>query len=245
VFHIGEQVRNVRLVLPVARDYRDHLRRSREWQPTSTGCRSASEYIGDVVERAVRHWLYIEVPLRPERVLSWEERQVNGRYRTHFRELDAVRTIDRETLCLFEFKTITAKRMRRGCGLDQLNRAAETLYADRRWRRVLKRLVYVAAEPVPVLGGLTVVDPADTESEVGVVWVQPVLVEAMAGILGRELPADWLEPEVRARPLTEAFSDPFSAAPGAQESSAQEEGVLALALRRALATRNTVGTLAA
>ncbi|HLI47691.1 MAG TPA: hypothetical protein VKV18_03235 [Chthonomonas sp.] len=144
-------IRDVRLVRPDDADYIAYRRRMADLRPSRGGPRQAGEMLGGLVEQAVRHWLGKQVPLQEERILSWEQRLANGRHGRLYRELDAVWPIDPESLCLFEIKFTTKERMAMGVGLDQLDAAAEILARSKRVRYLLLRLVYVGAEPVPVL----------------------------------------------------------------------------------------------
>src|SRR5579875_789143 len=144
-------IRDVRLVRPDDADYIAYRRRMADLRPSRGGPRQAGEVLGGLVEQAVRHWLGKQVPLQEERILSWEQRLANGRHGRLYRELDAVWPIDPESLCLFEIKFTTKERMAMGVGLDQLDAAAEILARSKRVRYLLLRLVYVGAEPVPVL----------------------------------------------------------------------------------------------
>src|SRR5437773_4358975 len=94
--------RNARLVTPDDPEYIGYMRRMADQRPSRGGPRAAGEYLGGIAEQAVRHWLRGFVPLQEERILCWEQRQRNGRNVTLYRELDAVRAIDDESLCLYE-----------------------------------------------------------------------------------------------------------------------------------------------
>ena len=178
-------------------DYIAFLRRMADRRPSRGGPRAAGEVLGGLVERAVRHWLSKSVPLLDERILTWEQRQWNGRNATLFREIDAIWQIDDESLCLYEMKLTFAENMERGVGLRQLGASTETLAAAGRYKYLLKRLVYVAAEKVPVLDDLPELEPDDEYAEVGVVWAPPAAVEEAARELEITLPDNWLEPESR------------------------------------------------
>jgi hypothetical protein len=187
----------VRLVTPEDADYIAYLRRMADRRFPRGGPRAAGEYLGGLVERAVRHWLGKFVPLAAERILEWEQRQRNGRNATLYREIDAVWHIDDESVCLYEMKLTFAENMENGVGLRQLEASSATLFASTKYRYILKRLVYVAEERVEVLEGLPVLEPGDEYAELGVIWAPPAEVAAAAAELEIELPANWLEPESR------------------------------------------------
>jgi hypothetical protein len=247
------EYQNIHLVQPDDAEYVAHMRRMADQRPSRGGPRHAGEYLGGLVERCVRHWLGAHVPLQEERILTWEQRQRNGRYGRVFRELDAVWTIDHESLCLFEMKLTFAENMARGVGLRQLDIASQTLFASGRYRYILQRLVYVAAEPIPVLsdpedteageGGLPALEPNNEYEELGVVWVTPEAVEAAARELEIELPANWLEPESREgtvedpeREAWREYADTEIRKPDVPEAeqAPEPDNPLAQALRRAL-----------
>src|SRR5215467_328832 len=171
--NIPDSYRNVRLVTPDDPDYIAFMRRMADRRPSRGGPRAAGEYLGGLVEQCVRRWLGGFVPLQPERILSWEQRLRTGRHGVMFRELDAVWQIDHESLCLYEMKLTYPENMMSGVGLRQLDAAAETLFASKRYQYILERLVYVAEAPVEVLDGLPALAPDDEHEELGVVWVPP------------------------------------------------------------------------
>src|SRR5205823_7250700 len=107
MYSIYDSFRHVRLVTPDDPEYIAFMRRMADKRPSRGGPRAAGEYLGGVVEMAVRHWLADFVPLQEERILCWEQRQRNGRQGTLYRELDAVWKIDDESLCLYEMKLTT------------------------------------------------------------------------------------------------------------------------------------------
>jgi hypothetical protein len=197
MYNVYDSFRNIRLVRPDDPDYIAFMRRMADSRPSRGGPRSAGEYLGGVVELCVRHWLGGFVPLQEERILSWEQRQRSGRHATLYRELDAAWTIDSESLCLYEMKLTFLENMERGVGLRQLDIAADTLFASGRYRYILQRLVYVAAERVTVLDDLPALEPGDEYAELGVVWVPPEAVVEAAYTLALDLPENWLEPESR------------------------------------------------
>jgi len=192
---------NVRLVAPEDADYIAYMRRMADRRFPRGGPRAAGEYLGGLVERAVRHWLGKALPLSDERILVWDQRQRNGRNSTLYREIDAVWHIDDESLCLYEMKLTFAENMERGVGLRQLEASSETLFASSKYKYILKRLVYVAEEKVEVLEGLPELEPNDEYAEIGVIWAPPASVVEAATELGIELPANWLEPESREGPM--------------------------------------------
>lgn len=195
----ADTIRNVRLVRPDDPGYVAFMRRMADQRPSRGGPRSAGEYLGGLVERAVRHWLGQHVPLQEERILSWEQRLRNHRHGTLYREIDGVWQIDHESLCLYEIKFTYPENMRNGVGLRQLDTAAEILFRDPRYRYILKRLVYVAEEPVPVLEEehIPCLPPDEAYEELGVVWVAPDAVSGAARALSIELPEGWQLPEAR------------------------------------------------
>src|SRR5690349_19008363 len=90
--------RNVRLVTPDDPEYIAFMRRMADRRPSRGGPRAAGEMLGGIVEQCIRAWLGGFVPLQEERILAWEQRLPNGRHGLSFRELDAVWTIDHESL---------------------------------------------------------------------------------------------------------------------------------------------------
>lgn len=180
-------------------EYIAYRRRMMDLRPSRGGPRAAGEFLGGMVERCIQHWLGQFVPLSEKRILAYEQRLRNNRMGTLYRELDAVWQIDDESLCVFEMKLTFEEKMRNGTGLFQLETAADILFVDKRWNYILKRLVYVADEPVPVLEDepLPVVEPDDENAELGVIWVPPFAVVEAAQQLGLELPENWLAPESR------------------------------------------------
>jgi hypothetical protein len=242
------EYQNIQLVRTDDPEYVAHMRRMADLRPSRGGPRHAGEVLGGLVERCVRHWLSGFVPLQEERILAWEQRQRNGRYGRVFRELDAVWTIDQESLCLYEMKLTFTENMQRGVGLRQLDIAAQTLFATGRYRYILQRLVYVSTDPVPVLAdpedtevgkeGLPGLEPNDEYAELGVVWVPPSAVEAAAQELGIELPANWLEPESREGTIEDPQREAWREFADSATRDAQEEvapdNPLAQALRRAM-----------
>jgi hypothetical protein len=187
----------VRLVPPDDADYIAYMRRMADARPSRGGPRAAGEYLGGLVEQAVRHWLGKIVPLAEERILVWEQRRRDGRNATLYREIDAVWRIDAESLCLYEMKLTFAENMERGTGIRQLEASTETLFASEKYQYILQRLVYVAEERVTVLDDLPELEPDDESAAVGVVWVPPSAVEEAARELGIPLPENWLAPESR------------------------------------------------
>ncbi len=231
---------NVRLVTPDDAEYISFMRRMADRRPSRGGPRAAGEVLGGLVERAVRHWLNKSVPLIDERILVWEQRQRNGRNATLYREIDAIRQIDEESLCLYEMKLTFPENMERGVGLRQLDASTETLFASGRYQYLLKRLVYVGTEHVTVLDGLPELERDDEYAEVGVVWAPPEAVEEAARELEITLPENWLEPESREgfaedpeREAWREFADTTAREPDAGEPS----NPMAEALRRLLPGR--------
>lgn len=197
MFSVQDSYRQIKLVPPDDAEYIAWMRRMADRRPSRGGPRAAGEVLGGIVEQCVRHWLSGFVPLQPERILTWEQRLRNGRHGMMYREMDAVWTIDAESLCLFEMKLTFAENMERGVGIKQLNTNADILFASGQYQYILKRLVYVAEERVDVLDGLPVLEPADEWEELGVIWVPPASVVESAAVLGLTLPENWLEPESR------------------------------------------------
>ncbi len=235
--NIYDSFRDARLVKPDDPGYIAFMRRMADQRPSRGGPRAAGEYLGGLVEQAVRHWLSGFVPLQEERILAWEQRVRNGRHAPLYRELDAVWTIDDESLCLYEMKLTTPENMERGVGLRQLDIAAETLFTSKRYRYILKRLVYVAEEPVVVLDELPALVPEDEYEELGVVWVKPASVEAAAQELGLELPEGWLLPESREGFVEDPEREAWRHYADTEARTEKEEAAsnpLADALRRAL-----------
>src|SRR5690349_18193115 len=136
--NITDSYRDIRLVKPDDPEYIAFMRRMADNRPSRGGPRHAGEFLGGLVEQCVRHWLNGYIPLREERILTWEQRLRNGRHGRMFRELDAVWTIDHESLCLYEMKLTTPENMERGVGLKQLDIATETLFTSGRYRYVLQ-----------------------------------------------------------------------------------------------------------
>lgn len=233
-----DSYRHVRLVKPDDPDYIAFMRRMADTRPSRGGPRAAGEYLGGLVELAIRHWLGGFVPLQEERILAWEQRQRNGRHGTLYRELDAVWRIDFESLCLYEMKLTFPENMERGVGIRQLDIAANTLYIDKQNRYILKRLVYVGEEQVPVLENLPVLAPDDEYEELGVIWVPPDAVETAARELELELPPDWLLPESREGVMEDPEREEWRQYADTEVREPTEEALpdnpLADALRRAL-----------
>lgn len=226
---------NVQLVTPEDPEYIAFMRRMADRRPSRGGPRQAGEYLGGLVELCVRHWLAQQVPLQEARILTYEQRQRNGRQARLYRELDAVWPIDEVSLCLFEMKLTFPENMERGVGLFQLETATEILFASGRYDYILKRLVYVAETKVTVLEDVPELAPDDEYAELGVVWVAPEAVEVAAKELEIELPENWREPESREGPLqtTEAEEWRQYAEPQEPEDEAEPSNPLAEALRRA------------
>ncbi len=240
-----DSYRDIRLVTLEDPEYVAFRRRMADQRPSRGGPRHAGEYLGGLVEQCVRHWLQSFVPLQEERILTWEQRLRSGRHGRMFRELDAVWTIDHESLCLFEMKFTTPANMQRGVGLKQLDIAAQTLFASKRYRYILQRLVYVAEEPIPVLideedeAGLPALAPDDEYEELGVVWVAPEAVVQAAQELGLELPDNWRDPEAREGFLEDPEREEwrqYADTEAREEENAEvdPDNPLARALRRAL-----------
>ncbi len=229
---------NVRLVSPEDADYVSFQRRMADQRPSRGGPRAAGEVLGGLVERAVRHWLGLAVPLSDERIVTWEQRQRNGRNSTLYREIDAIWQIDSESLCLYEMKLTFAENMERGIGLRQLEASSEALFASGRYQYLLKRLVYVAEERIAVLDGLPELEPNDESADLGVVWVPPSAVEAAAAELGITLPDNWLDPESREGVIEDPARDAwreFSDTSVRDAATSDIAGPMAEALRRLLA----------
>lgn len=242
-----DSYRDIHLVTPDDPEYVAFMRRMADQRPARGGPRHAGEYLGGLVEQCVRRWLERAVPLQEERILTWEQRLRTGRHGRMFRELDGVWTIDAESLCLFEMKLTFAENMERGHGLKQLDIAAQTLFASRRYQYILQRLVYVAAEPIPVLvdeerpEGLPALAPDDEYEELGVVWVTPEAVIEAAAELEITLPDNWLEPESREgyietpeRDEWRQYVDTGTKPAEEEEAEPDPDNPLAQALRRAL-----------
>lgn len=239
MFNAYDSYRNIRLVKTDDSDYVAFMRRMADQRPSRGGPRAAGEYLGGLVERAVRHWLGGFVPLQEERILTWEQRLRNGRHGALYRELDAVWQIDHESLCLYEMKLTFPENMERGVGLRQLDTAAETLFVSEKYKYILKRLVYIAETPIVVLEGLPALEPNDEYEELGVVWVTPEAVEAAAQEIEIELPIDWLAPESREGTIETPEREEWKqyAEAGAREETDEPDAAdnpLAEALRRAL-----------
>ncbi len=235
---IARDVHSVRLLRTDDPDYRAYMRRMADLRPARGGPRSAGEMLGGLVERCVRHWLQSSVPLQPERILAWDQKMPNGRNGTLYRELDGVWRIDDVSLCLFEMTLSTPEQMERGRGIKQLNIATSTLFASGAYEYVLKRLVYVAAEPVVVLDGLPELEPTDEYAELGVIWAPPDAVVRAAVELEIALPENWLEIEAREGVVEDPERDEWrqfaSTQPQDAELGESDANPLAEALRRAL-----------
>ncbi len=195
--NINDSYRNIHLVTPADEEYVAFMRRMADKRPSRGGPRATGEYLGGVVEQAVRHWLAPIIPLQEKRILTWEQRLRSGRHGTLYRELDGVWQIDDVSLCLFEMKLTTPERMEEGAGIRQLNIASEILFASKQYDYILKRLVYVSEIPIPVLDDIPILNPDDEFEELGVLWVPPSEVVKAASELELELPENWLEPESR------------------------------------------------
>ena len=226
----------VHLVPPEDPDYVAFMRRMADKRPSRGGPRAAGEVLGGLVERCVRHWLSGYVPLANERILTWEQRLRNGRHAALYRELDAVWQIDEESICLYEMKLTFPENMENGVGLRQLETATDILYASKRYQYILQRLVYVGEEKVTVLDGLSELEPADENVELGVIWVPPSAVESIAQEMEIELPDNWLDPESREGDFEDPERDAWRqfADTSAQKTDVENpDNPLADALRRA------------
>ncbi len=225
------------IVLTDNPEYIAFMRRMADRRPSRGGPRSAGEMLGGLVERCVRHWLSAFVPMQEERILTYEQRQRDGRRANLFRELDGVWQIDAESLCLFEMKLTFPENMERGVGIRQLNIAREILFASGRYQYILQRLVYISNEPIAVLEGLPVLEPNDEYAELGVIWVPPTEVEKAALELEITLPENWLEPESREGYADEPERDEWKqyvAVPEPDPEAVDPSNPLAEALRRAM-----------
>jgi hypothetical protein len=197
---------NISLVCPDDHDYLAFMARIREQHPGRGGPRHAGEFIGGIVEQSVSSLLAEHVPLQQERILTWEQRMRNGRNGRLYRELDGVWKIDHESLCVFEIKFTLPELISRGNGIKQLNIAQRLLLASRDYEYVLKRLVYVADEMIPVLddpegdhpAGLPALEIDDAFEELGVIWFTTEAIAVRAAALGLSLPENWTDPETRA-----------------------------------------------
>lgn len=232
-----------RLARPDDPEYLAWMARLRDSRPARGGPRQAGEFLGGLIEECARHWIGKHVPLQDERILTWEQRQRNARMGRFYRELDAVWRIDAESYCLFEIKFTYAERMQDGAGIKQLNIARDILFEDASVRYVLRRLVYIADEALPVLDDLPALAPDDEFTDLGVVWIPFAEIEAAAGELGLELPENWREPESREGYLEDPDRAEWSAylepaekpeTPEDAEAPADPNSPLAQALRRAL-----------
>lgn len=187
----------IQLVRTDDAEYVAWRRRMADKRPSRGGPRHAGEMMGGLVEKCVQHWLRGFVTLLDEHILTWEQRMRTGRAGRLYRELDGVWQIDAESLCLFEIKFTFPENMMRGVGLKQLNIAQEILFESGKYQYILKRMVYVSDEPVPVLDDLPVLEPNDEYEELGVIWVPTAAIEAAALELELTLPENWREPESR------------------------------------------------
>jgi hypothetical protein len=225
---------DIYLVSPEDPEYGAFMRRMADKRPSRGGPRAAGEYLGGLVERAVRHWLGKHVPLKEERILTWEQRLRNGRFGRLYREIDALWQIDPESLCLYEIKFTYPENMQKGVGLNQMDASAEVLYASKQYQYILKRLIYIAEEPVQVLEeNLPALPPEEEYEELGVIWVRPEIVAQSARELEIDLPENWMTPEAREgyvedpeREAWRQFAD--------TETRSEEDSPLAQALQRAL-----------
>lgn len=234
MFTAYDSFREVRLVKTDDPEYIAFMRRMADQRPSRGGPRAAGEVLGGLVEQCVRHWLSGFVPFQEERILTWEQRLRNGRHGRLYREIDGVWTIDHESLCLFEMKLTYAENMENGVGLSQLDASADTLFTTRKYRYILKRLVYVAEERVTVLDDLPALEPNDENSELGVIWVEPAWVEAAAKELEIELPENWIKPESREGTVEDPAREEWRQfAEQAAETEESAYNPLAEALRRA------------
>ena len=238
---------DVEIVKPDDPNYVAWMRRMRDNRPSRGGPRAAGEVLGGRVERAVQQWLSRFVPLQEERILGWRQRLRNGRNGDSYREMDGVWRIDDESLCLFEIKLTFPENQARGVGLKQLNTSAEILFTNPRWKYILKRLVYIAEEPVPVLEdeegvGLPALEPNDEFAELGVIWITPQQVEEAAKELEIELPEGWQEPEAREGHYEDPEREEWRQFAGTEKPASEEDAdaeltadnPLAQALRRAM-----------
>lgn len=225
--------RHIRLAPPDDAEYLGYLARLRDARPPGWGRRSAGEYLGGVVEKAVVHWLKSRVPLKEERILTWEQRLKNSRSGRLYREIDAIWEIDSESLCLFEIKFTHAENIAKGAGIKQLETSCEILAQVPEYQYLLKRLVYVADEPVPLNDDtIPAVEPDEEFEEWGVIWVSLDAVAQAAEELGLELPENWREPTAREGRLETAAQEEWKQY--GETEAPEEENPLAEALRRAM-----------
>ncbi len=224
---------DIRLVRPDDRDYLAFVARIRDQFPSRGGPRQAGEFIGGLVEQAVISIISEQLPLQEERILSWEQRLRNGRHGRLYRELDGVWKIDHESLCVFEVKFTLPDLMSRGNGIKQLNIAQRLLLADGKLKYVLKRLVYVADEPIPILAdpegdypnGIPTLEITDAFEELGVIWLTTGAISQRAAILELDLPENWTDEETRTGEIYDPereewrqYSDVADVKPEEQES---------------------------
>ncbi len=225
--------RHIRLVRPDDSEYRGYLARLRDNRPPGWGRRSAGEYLGGKVEQAVQHWLQSHIPLKEERILSWEQRLKNNRSGRCYREIDAIWQIDSESLCLFEIKFTHADNIARGAGLKQLEASSAILSQVEEYAYLLKRLVYVADEPSPLSDEtIPVVEPTEEYEEWGVIWVSLDTVAQAASELEIELPENWRDPTAREGFLETPEQEEWKQY--GESETPEESNPLAEALRRAM-----------
>ncbi len=238
----GNDETDIRLVRPDDRDYLAFVARIREQYPSRGGPRQAGEFIGGLVEQAVVSLLGDHVTLQEERILTWEQRLRNGRNGRLYRELDGVWKIDHESLCIFEVKFTLPDLIARGNGIKQLNIAQRLLLSSGSLQYVLKRLVYVTSEPIPVLNdpegdypqGLPSLEIGDAFEELGVIWLTPEAVSQRAEQLGLSLPESWTDEETRSGEIYDPEREEWRQYSDAADIKPEEqESPLARALRMA------------
>lgn len=225
--------RHIRLVRPDDTEYLGFLARLRDNRPPGWGRRSAGEFLGGRVERAVYHWLQSHVPLKEERILSWEQRLNNNRSGRRYREIDAIWEIDSESLCLFEIKFTHAENIAKGAGIKQLETSCGILATVPEHTYLLKRLVYVTDEPIPLNDDtILTVEPNEEFEEWGIIWVSLDTVAQAAQELQLELPENWRDPTAREGFLETPEQEEWKQY--GETETTQEPNPLAEALRRAM-----------
>ena len=170
--------------------------------------------VGKQVEKAVRQLLGCAHKLENKTVLTWRERE-DMQWERRYAELDAVHRVDYDTLVIYEIKFITPDKMCHLEGLYQLDKAAFLLQSTRSGRCTRRRLVYVGAEQ-PTLCGIPAVSLADVWSPLGIIWVSPQMVEAMAADGGTPMPEGWQDRPEQARQKARTRNEIIGFEAGAQ-----------------------------
>ncbi len=164
--------------------------------------RNAGELVGTLVEHLIRRLLSDYLPLKAERMLTWQQPATHGSSVWLQRELDVVAGLDRQTLLLCEIKLTTPRKMASGTGQEQLQTATQILQSAQPVRHVLRRLVYVGEEATCNISDWPSVSLQDMTRPTGIIWFTPATIEKAALSQGIQLPHSWQDPTYRSRSLS-------------------------------------------